>query len=108
MDSTDTVDNSKGVVAGMTRALVRSDLDDFVACFNPASRQVRSETERFRSFTYDELVSRDKASLDIFWLGDESLEDSENLSAPEVIGLPLTPNLGLSQGTEDEAQLTVP
>jgi hypothetical protein len=48
MDSTDTVDNSKGVAAGMTRALVRSDLDDFVACFNPASRQVRSETERFR------------------------------------------------------------
>ena len=36
-------------------------------------------------FTYDEVVVRDKCSLDIFWLKDESLEDSENLPAPEVI-----------------------
>jgi len=41
-----------------TRALVRTDLDDFVACYNPANRQERTETERFRPFTYDELVAR--------------------------------------------------
>ena len=40
------------------------------------------ETERFQAFTYDELVARDKASLDIFWLKDESLEDTGNLPAP--------------------------
>ena len=28
---------------------------------------------------------RDKANLDIFWLRDESLEDSENLPPPDVI-----------------------
>ena len=59
-----------------TRALVRADLDDFVACYNPANRHERTETERFRAFSYDELVARDKASLDIFWLRDESLEDT--------------------------------
>ncbi len=40
---------------------------------------------RWRAYTYDELVARDKASLDIFWLKDESLEDSDNLPLPEVI-----------------------
>jgi type I restriction enzyme M protein len=66
----------------VTRQLARADLQDFVTCFNPASRQERTETECFRSFTYDELTSRDKASLDIFWLQDTSLEDSANLPAP--------------------------
>jgi hypothetical protein len=41
------------------------------------------ESERFRSFSYDELVSRDKANLDITWLKDASLEDLEALPAPE-------------------------
>jgi type I restriction enzyme M protein len=49
--------------------------------------------ERFRAFTYDELVQRDKANLDIFWLKDESLEDSENLPAPEVLAAEIVENL---------------
>lgn len=40
---------------------------------------------RWRSCGYEELLQRDKVSLDIFWLEDESLEDSANLPAPEVI-----------------------
>src|SRR5690349_19457797 len=44
-----------------TRALTRADLDDFVACHNPDNRHDRAETERFRPFSYDELVARDKA-----------------------------------------------
>ncbi|WP_437557533.1 hypothetical protein [Acidithiobacillus sulfuriphilus] len=40
---------------------------------------------RWRAYDYEELLSRDKASLDIFWLKDESLEDAENLPAPELI-----------------------
>ncbi len=76
-----------------TRALVRADLDDFVTCYNPASRHERMETERFRAFSYDELMARDKASLDIFWLRDESLEDSENLPAPEVIAAEIVEDL---------------
>lgn len=68
-----------------TRQLERRDLDDFVTCYNPANRQERKQTERFKSFNYDELVARDKASLDIFWLRDESLEGGDNLPPPEVI-----------------------
>lgn len=36
-------------------------------------------------FTYEELVARDKCSLDIFWLKDHSLEDSANLPDPHVL-----------------------
>jgi type I restriction enzyme M protein len=36
-------------------------------------------------FSYEELVARDKANLDIFWLRDESLEDSDNLPEPDVL-----------------------
>jgi type I restriction enzyme M protein len=50
------------------------------------SRFHRKKTERSKSFTYDELIKRDRANLDIFWLKDESLEDSANLPAPDVLG----------------------
>ena len=65
--------------------LNRSHLDDFVERYNPENRKVREETERFRRFTYDDLLARDKANLDIFWLRDESLEDSANLPPPDQI-----------------------
>lgn len=76
-----------------TRALVRSDLDDFVECYNPANRHERVESDRFKPFTYKELVGRDKASLDIFWLRDESLEDTENLPPPGVIAAEIVDDL---------------
>jgi type I restriction enzyme M protein len=103
-----------------TRALVRADLDDFVARYNPGNRYERSETERFKAFTYDELVARDKASLDIFWLRDESLEDTGNLPAPEVIAAAIVEDLqaaldqfaelasSLSTSSVESAPLTVP
>ncbi len=56
-----------------TRQMVRADLDDFVSCYKARRRQERVETERFKAFSHEELVARDKASLDIFWLRDESL-----------------------------------
>lgn len=40
---------------------------------------------RLHVFSYDELIKRDKVSLDIFWLKDDSLEDSANLPDPDVI-----------------------
>ena len=49
------------------------------------SARFRDESERFRRFTYDELVARDKASLDIIWLKDDSLEDTENLPPPPAM-----------------------
>ena len=75
-----------------TNMLVRSDLDDFVACYNPLNRHERQSTwseanpdGRWRVFTYEELMARDKVNLDIFWLRDESLEDSANLPDPDVL-----------------------
>ncbi len=65
--------------------LTRAHLDDFVDCYNPEGRHQRGETERFRRFSYEDLVKRDKANLDIFWLRDESMEDSANLPPPEEI-----------------------
>ena len=76
----------------VTNPLSRADLDDFVACYNPANRHERTPNwsednpqGRWRVFDYDELVARDKANLDIFWLRDESLEDSANLPDPDIL-----------------------
>ena len=67
------------------RPLTRADLDDFVACYDANDRRARQETERFRRFAYDDLARRDKTNLDIFWLRDESIEDTANLPPPDVI-----------------------
>ena len=73
--------------------LTRADLDDFVSCFNPGNRHQRQESERFKRYTYDELIARDKVSLDLFWLRDESLEDIDNLPAPAVLAAEIAEDL---------------
>src|SRR6266566_3830910 len=73
--------------------LKRSDLDDFVASYNPKNRHERKESERFKSVTYDELTKRDKLNLDIFWLKDESLEDSANLPDPDIVAAEIVEDL---------------
>lgn len=76
-----------------TSPLRYEDLEVFIRCYNPENRFERRETERFKAFTYDELIKRDKLSLDIFWLKDESLEDSENLPDPNVLAKEISENL---------------
>jgi type I restriction enzyme M protein len=71
----------------------RSDLDDFVACYNPKNRHQRKKNERFKAFTYEELTKRDKVNLDIFWLKDDALEESANPPAPEIIAADITADL---------------
>ncbi|VVB68849.1 Uncharacterised protein [uncultured archaeon] len=65
----------------------------------------RKETEQFRAFSYD-LVKRDKASLDIFWLKDDSLMDSENLPDPAILAQEIVESLETAleqfRGIEDE------
>jgi type I restriction enzyme M protein len=73
--------------------LKRDNLDDFVACYHAENRHQREESERFKCFTYDDLVKRDKVNLDIFWLKDESLEESANLPAPDVIAADIMEDL---------------
>jgi len=75
------------------RQALSYELEDFIKCYNPKNRRKRQEAERFRAFTYEDLMQRDKVSLDIFWLKDDSLEDSEHLPAPEVLALDITENL---------------
>jgi type I restriction enzyme M protein len=75
------------------RRMTRADLDEFVICYNPENRNQRKPTwdekknpeGRWRMFTYEELAAREKCSLDIFWLKDESLEDSANLPDPHIL-----------------------
>jgi len=83
-----------------TNPLKREDLDEFVASYNPANRHQRAATwspenpeGRWRVYEYDELIARDKASLDIFWLKDDSLADSDNLPAPEIIAQEIVDDL---------------
>ena len=76
------------------RQLRRADLDDFVASFATGrARDERVESERFHAFSYDDLVARDKANLDITWLKDDSLEDLDNLPAPEIIAREIVEDL---------------
>ncbi len=68
-------------------------LEDFVECFKPDNKEQRKETfhskenpeGRWRKYTYDDLVARDKTNLDITWLKDENLIDLENLPEPETL-----------------------
>lgn len=73
--------------------LKRSDLDEFVSCYNFKHRHARKESDRFKAFTYEELTKRDKLNLDIFWLKDEALEESANLPDPEVIAREIADDL---------------
>lgn len=77
------------------------DLKDFMDCYNPKNRHKRKETfnasanpeGRFRKFTYDEIIARDKTSLDITWLKDKSLADLDNLPDPDVLAQDIVENL---------------
>lgn len=61
------------------------DLEDFIDCYKGGNLSERKETERFKNYSYDELISRDNTNLDIFWIKDDSLVDLENLPEPEVL-----------------------
>jgi len=77
------------------------DLRDFIDCYHPANRHKRKETYnvdktpegRWRKFTYDEIISRDKTSLDIIWLKDKSLTDLDSLPDPDVLAGDIIENL---------------
>ena len=76
-----------------TNPLSRAHLDDFVACYHPENRHQRQESDRFHSFGYDELLKRDKVSLDLFWLRDESLEGADTLASPDVLAASIVEDL---------------
>jgi type I restriction enzyme M protein len=80
--------------------LTRADLDEFVEVFNPTNRHERRPTwseetpeGRWRAYSYEEIMARDKVNLDIFWLRDESLEDTDNLPDPDIIAAEIVEDL---------------
>lgn len=91
-----------------TNPIKLDDMKDFVGCYNPKNRHKRKESERFKSFDYADLIQRDKVSLDIFWLRDESLEDTADLPEPEVLADDIIENLeaALEQFREIRAELS--
>jgi type I restriction enzyme M protein len=83
-----------------TNPLTRADLNEFVELYQAGNRHQRQTTwspqnleGRWRAYSYDELVAREKTSLDIFWLKDDSLADSDNLPAPGVIAQEIVEDL---------------
>ena len=75
-------------------------LEDFISCYNPQNRYERTETwsednpeGRWRKFSVEEILARDKTSLDIFWIKDKSLADLDNLPEPDVLADEIIENL---------------
>ncbi|MDR1729276.1 MAG: type I restriction-modification system subunit M [Prevotellaceae bacterium] len=73
-----------------TNPIQRHHLDDFVKCYNSENRHNRQETYseenpsgRWRKYSYNEIISRDKTSLDISWI--KSGEDMVNYSLAELM-----------------------
>jgi type I restriction enzyme M protein len=85
--------------------LKAEDLKEFIECYNPENRNKRKETwsekkpeGRWRKYKYGDLIARDKCSLDIFWLKDDSLTDLDNLPEPKEIAEEIV--AGLKAATE--------
>lgn len=75
------------------RPMVRSDLDDFVACYRSGNRSKRKESEKFKRFPLEALLARDKVNLDIFWLKDDALDDPDLLPPPEEVAAEIVESL---------------
>lgn len=77
------------------------DLAEFIKCYKPENRHKRRSTwhpeknpeGRWRKYSYEELIARDKTSLDVFWLKDNSLTDLDNLPEPDELAEEIIENL---------------
>jgi type I restriction enzyme M protein len=96
------------------KPIQRSDFDDFVACYKPGRTHERKETwsesnpdGRWRCYEYADLLKRDKLSLDLFWIKDKSLTDTDALPPPGVIAAEIADDLeaALQQFTKIAARL---
>jgi type I restriction enzyme M protein len=82
------------------KQMTTEDLAEFVQLYNPGNRHKRKETwseanpeGRWRKFSYEEILARDKTNLDIFWLKDQSLTDLDNLPDPDILANEIIENL---------------
>lgn len=84
----------------VTNSLNDEHLKDFINCYSADDITKRKETwseknsdGRWKKFTYDEIIKRDKTNLDITWIRDESLADLENLPEPDELAQSIVKNL---------------
>lgn len=80
--------------------ITRADFNDFVACYQPDAIHKREPTwsesspdGRWRCYSYEEILKRDKLSLDLFWIKDQSLTDTESLPPPDVLATEIADEL---------------
>jgi type I restriction enzyme M protein len=97
--------------------MAKSHLDEFIALYKTENRAKRQATwseatpdGRWRKYGYDEIIARDKTSLDIFWLKDQSLTDLDNLPDPDILANDIIENLesGLNCFREIMASISDP
>lgn len=76
------------------------DLSDFLECYKSGKREDRIETYsaenpdgRWRKYSYEEIIARDKTSLDILWLKDDALSDLDNLPEPDELAIDIIENI---------------
>ncbi len=88
-----------------------ADLQDFIACYHPENRYERHETYsdenpdgRWRRFSVEDILNRDKTSLDIFWIKDKSLADLDNLPSPDELAEDIIENLQSAMESFQELQ----
>lgn len=67
-------------------------------------RRILIVADHWRAYSYEELLQRDKVSLDIFWLRDESLESSDNLPDSDVIAEEIAEDLRAALEQFEEIQ----
>src|SRR6056297_2967541 len=90
------------------------DLEDFIKCYRPSNRHDRTETwseenpqGRWRKFTYEEIIERDKTNIDIFWIKDDSLADLDNLPDPDILANEIIENIEAGLDSFKEVMLTL-
>jgi type I restriction enzyme M protein len=71
-----------------------------VDCYNPTNRHKRKETwseenneARWRKYSYEDILARDKTSLDISWLHDDNMIDLDNLPGPDILAHEIIENI---------------
>jgi type I restriction enzyme M protein len=82
------------------QTMTKAHLDEFISLYNADNINKRKETwspeheeGRWRKYTYEEIIARDKTSLDIFWIKDQSLTDLDNLPDPDVLAGEIVNNI---------------
>ena len=94
--------------------MTEADLEDFVKCYHPENRHERRETwseenpdGRWRKYNAEDILKRDKKSLDIFWVKDKSLADLDSLPDPDALAADIIDNLQSAMDSFNELMVSL-